>query len=182
MALGTILAGIGAASGVARAVQSFTEDDGGGDGPNRGTRLRKMFEDRLDRIQATDPGESAGFTAGVGALRDRMDTEAERDTEAAAARGLTGSQFELAQDEQRAEVLGEETRALLGRAQQRQDQRERSTLGLLMEASGFEEDIRARRQQRQDRRRSRLGQIAGSALQAGATIAASGGGGSGGGG
>jgi len=180
MALGTVLAGIGAASGVARAVSSFTGNDE--DGPNRGTRLRQMFEDRLDRIQDTDVTEDAGFTAGVGALRENLSDQAERDEEAAAARGLTGSAFEVAQDANRAEVLGQETRALLGRAQQRQDQREESTLQRLVQVSGLEEDIRSRRQRREDRRKSRLGQIAGQSLQAGAQIFAASPGGGGGGG
>lgn len=181
MALGTILAGIGAASSVARAAQSFG-DSGEDDGPNRGAVLRSMFEDRLSRIQDTDVTEDAGFTAGVGALRDQADDQAEQDEQAAAARGLTGSAFEVAQDANRAEALGEGTRALLGRAQQRQDRREESTLQRLVQVSGLEEDIRSRRQRREDRRRSRLGQIAGQSLQSGAQIFAASQGGGGGGG
>jgi len=189
MALGTILAGIGAAGSLAQGISALTDDgpdiDVGG-GPNRGSRLRELFESRVDRLRDQNAAQSATFRAGVGALQEQTEAQAERDESAAAARGLTGSAFEVAQDANRAEALGGETRRLLVDAERQQEERRQSALSNLVRSAGLEEDIRARRQQAQlqraemeQRRKGRLGQIAGSALQAGATIFASGGGGGG---
>lgn len=172
-ALSTILAGVGAASSLAKTAHSIWGEDEEEENENRGSRLRRMFEDRYERLRDRSPTESAAFQAGTSALREAVGREAERDEAEAAARGLTGSQYEVAQDANRAETLGRETRSLIGTAERRLAQDRQSALRGLAEGFAFEEDIRARRQRREDRRNSRLAKLAGSALQSGATVLAS---------
>ena len=129
----------------------------------------QLFEQRLQEAQRP-PTESTLFQAGQGALVDQLDEQEERDAQTATARGLTGSQFEIAQGGQRAEAAAQETRSLLVDAERAQEQQEQSALRGLLSPSQFEESRRARRQREEDRRRRFLGQLIGSALQAGTSI------------
>lgn len=179
MALGTILTAASAASSLASAASSIFGDDGGGSGRNRGSRLRGLFEDRLERIKSQDATETPTFTAGVGALQEQTERQAERDEAQAAARGLGGSQFAVAQDANRANAFARQTRQLLVDSERNRQRREQNALSGIVDATRLEDRVAARRQERESRRRGRLGQIAGQALQAGATIFAGSGGGGG---
>lgn len=185
--LGSIIPGPGtaigaAAGGVIGGISGLFGGDGGGGGggqqrQQRGDRLRSLFEDRVERLRQTSPTETASFQAGTGALQDIMGEQQRRDASAAAARGLSGSQFELAQQAQRTQTLGRQTRRLVGESERRLASDRQSALRGLLSASGFQADVEARRQRREARKTSRLADLAGTALQAGATIFASRGGG-----
>jgi hypothetical protein len=162
-----IIGGISAAGSLAQGISSLTGDD------DRGSRIRKIFEERYERLRDTSPAETGQFTAGVGALQEQADRQAETDASQAAARGLGGSQFAVAQDANRAEALGSSTRQLLGDSARSLQQRRQSTLGGLAEQANIQAEREARKQ-------SRLGQIAGTGLQAATRFALANGGGGGG--
>lgn len=173
---GTLIGGpaggaIGGALGRA-AGSAFDNDDRNGRRrrQRRGGKLRKLFEDRYDRLKKKSPTETATFRSGSSALREALGEQAERDASAAAARGLTGSAFELAQKGDRTEALASGMRRLVGESERRLTRDRESALRGILSAARFEEDVRARRQRRRDRRKSRLAQIVGSALEAGTTI------------
>lgn len=173
MALGTIAAISSIAASGLSATRALSDGGGGGDsGPNRGSRLRRLFEDRVERLRQESPADSTSFKAGLTALEEQNEQQEEQDEAAAAARGLTGSQFELAQQGNRARSFAMGAREVASGAERRLAQDRQSALRGLLEATGLEEDIASQRRRREDRRRSRLGQIAGSALQSGTQILA----------
>lgn len=176
MPIGTtaaILGGVSAAGSLASGLGSVFGDDEDS-GPDRGSRIRQIFEERYDRLRETSPTETEGFEAGLGALREQSQRQAETDEEQAAARGLEGSQFALAQDASRAEALANSTRNLVrGSAQGLQQRRQSALAGLLdAEQLGMQEDQFER--ELESRRQSRLGQIAGTGLQAATQFALAG--------
>jgi len=169
MALGTILAGVNAAAGLATAGKSLFSDD-----DKRGSRLRELYENRLQRLQEQSPAESSTFQAGASALQEEAEQQAERDRSAAVARGLGGSQLSVAQDQNRAEATASGLRDLIGTAERTlQQRRQQARAGLT--------DVLLSNRDAERRRESRLGQIAGSAFQSIPMLLGGPGGGSGGG-
>jgi hypothetical protein len=179
VAVSTILAGAAAAGSLARAGASiFGGDDN--EGPNRGRRLARLFESRLQEAEQKSPTESARYKAGRGALSDLLSEQRQRDEAAAAARGLGGSQFEVAQASKRAETLGKQTRRLVGEAESSLQRRRQNLRSALLRSEGLAADIAGRGKRREAREQRQLSQLLSGAFQS-AALASSGSGGAGGG-
>jgi hypothetical protein len=124
-------------------------------------RLRVLTDD-LEAARERSPTDTSFFDVGAAELQARTERQAEADAEQAAARGLTGSQFELAQDANRAQAQGEGLRSLLRSAEQvdRQEearlfeaqQRQRENLNALLSGQAQSFDRQQRRQQRAEGR------------------------------
>jgi hypothetical protein len=124
-------------------------------------RLRALTDD-LEAARERSPTDTSFFDVGAAELQAQTERQAESDAEQAAARGLTGSQFELAQDANRAEAQGEGLRSLLRSAEQvdRQEearlfeaqQRQRENLNALLSGQAQSFDRQQRRQQRAEGR------------------------------
>ena len=177
VALSTILAGAAAAGSLARAGASIFGDDE--EDPSRGKRLARLFESRLQEARQKSPTESARFKAGRGALSDLLSKQRQRDEAAAAARGLGGSQFEVAQGAKRAETLGKQTRRLVGEAESSLQRRRQNLRSALLRSEGLAADIAGRRKRREAREQRQLSQLLSGAFQS-AALASSGGGAGGG--
>jgi hypothetical protein len=185
MPIGTtaaIIGGASAAGSLASGLSSIFGDDDGAAEPKRGERIRQIFEERYQRLRDQSPGQTEQFTAGVGALRDQAEREARRDASQAAARGLEGSQFAVAQDESRARALAQSTRDLFQQSARSLQQRRQSALRGLAEQSNRLDQFDAEQRRLERRREGRLGEIAGAGLQAATQFALSGNGSGGGGG
>jgi hypothetical protein len=179
VAVSTILAGAAAAGSLARAGAFIFGGDDDNEGPNRGRRLASLFESRLQEAQQTSPTESARYKAGRGALSDLLSKQRQRDEAAAAARGLEGSQFEVAQQSRRAETLGKQTRRLLGEAESSLQRRRQNLRSALLRSEGLAADITGRKKRREAREQRQLSQLLSGAFQSAALAAGSGGAGGG---
>ena len=114
--------------------------------------LTERYESRLEE----SPTDTAFFETGVGQLQEQADRQADRDAQQAAARGLGGSQFELAQDANRARTQSDALRSLVRGAEemdnrneqraQRAVQRQRETLNALVSDQAQAERMRQARQ------------------------------------
>lgn len=182
MALGTILAATTAAATLGRTAHSIFSDDDEGGQSERGQRLRSLFEDRLETVQSRTPTETTSFRAQTGALRGALDRQAETDEEQAAARGLSGSAFEVSQDATRTRQLARGTRQAAATSASALRQQEQSALQGLLRAEGLAADLEARRRRAEQRRQSRLNELLSSGMRAAALAAGGGGTGGGGGG
>jgi hypothetical protein len=69
--------------------------------------------DRRDAALEASPTETAFFNTGATQLQEQAEEEADTDAAQAAARGLSGSQFEVAQDQARAEATSKGLRQLV---------------------------------------------------------------------
>jgi uncharacterized membrane protein YccC len=107
----------------------------GDDGPDPRKKAIERNRERLNTLTEKSPTETTTFNVGASELQERTDEEAERDASQAAARGLEGSQFAVAQDANRAQQYGEGLRSLLrtSSAQLRESRRNtRSRLNALL--------------------------------------------------
>jgi hypothetical protein len=89
-------------------------------------RLRALTSD-LEAARDRSPTETDIFQAGAGALQAQSERQARQDRQQSAARGLGGSQFAVALDENRARQQGEGLRALV-RAGAEADRRDEARL------------------------------------------------------
>ena len=152
-------AGIGGALGLA------TGFLGGGDGNSaRDRELQRNREalsnlvDRRDAALEAKPTETAFFQTGAAELQEQARRQADRDAQQAAARGLTGSQFEVAQDQARAEAASRGLRQLVADAErfdrqkeQRLDQQVQQQRSALAALASDQTQGRRQRQARQNR-------------------------------
>jgi len=88
-------------------------DDLDDDNRRMAQRFRSMFDDAQDDT----PTDSQFYRQGMAAARDEIDQQATRDDAAAAARGLSGSEFDIAQGAKRIRALAKTQRNLLTRAE-----------------------------------------------------------------
>jgi hypothetical protein len=87
------------------------------------SRLRGMYQDAEDK----NASNTQFYAQGMAQAREQTEGQATRDASQAAARGLSGSEFELAQDANRQEALAQTQRNLLTNSEQ-QLQQERARL------------------------------------------------------
>jgi hypothetical protein len=166
--VGSAVPGIGTAigAGVGGLVGAATGFFGGG---SEASPVRdRAIEENRKRLQALiqerkaaedrSPTDTTFFNTGVAELQEQAGRQADRDAAQAAARGLSGSQFELAQANSRRQTRAEALRGLLRssaqidrqqeRQAQRQVQRQRESLNALVSDQA----------QAQERRSARRGQ------------------------
>jgi len=97
---------------------------GGNDGSDireqaidRNRQALSRLTERRDEVLEEGPTDTEFFNAGASQLQEQAQEQADADAAQAAARGLTGSQFEVAQDQARAETRAEGLRSLLTEAE-----------------------------------------------------------------
>jgi len=141
---GPVGAGIGGAIGLA---SGFFGND---EGPNeRQKQLLKMLRERYNTAKQQGPTDTTFFTAGMSQAQERAREQSDRDASQAAARGLGGSQLEVALDQNRADQLGQTSRQVLTQSAKMNRQRERSALRALLQQSQAVSGAKRRRRQRQ---------------------------------
>jgi hypothetical protein len=156
---------IGAVGGLAT---GFFGGDGGSDTADRLAReneqLLSMLEQRFENVSAEDPLDTAAFGAQFSAAQEQAERQQERDTQAAAARGLVGSQFEIAQQGNRAGALAESTRSAAAQAERAQRQEEQSALSRLLQQRANLNRIRSGQAQREAQREQQQASLVGSSF------------------
>lgn len=157
---------IGAAIGGGLGLVSgfFSGDDGPSDELKRGNReLYEMLRERFQSVRGQDPTQTTLFQTAVGASQDRAERQAEVDASQAAARGLTGSQFEVAQDQARAQQMARTQRRALRTADEQQRRREQSALQALLSQRSNLNAVLGAEADREQRRAQTAGQAVGRA-------------------
>jgi hypothetical protein len=96
--------------------------------------LVNMLEGRYRTRQEQSATDTPLYESGMQQALERQREEANRDASQAAARGLQGSQFELAQDQQRSESLADFQQELLRGAVRSDRQRENQALQAMLNA------------------------------------------------
>ena len=188
--VGSVVPGVGTAigagvGGVLGAATGFF--GGGGDDDearqqaiSQNRNLLGMLEDRFRTKQMQGPTETTLYQAGMSQAQEQARRQAEADASQAAARGLTGSQYAVAQDANRQRQLGQAQRQLLAKSDRVQREEERAALRSLLQQRGalnnlIEGEAAAQRQGNLQR-----AQLAQGALSTAGQIALSGGSGGGG--
>lgn len=102
--------------------------------------LRALLDLRLRTADgdATNPTRSATYAAGLGALRDATAAQTNRDAGAAAARGMTGGTFELAQAAERTRAAGAQQRDLMATSAAEAERRQAALLQMVMAAQAMQ--------------------------------------------
>lgn len=140
--IGSVVPGVGTAigAGVGAVGGALTGFFGGDDGPSEREKalaenreMLGMLESRFQAAEQRDPTDTTLFEAGSSAATERAREQRQTDAGQAAARGLTGSQFEVAQAQQRQQQLGNQRRQLLVQGDQVQRQQERQALQSLLQ-------------------------------------------------
>jgi hypothetical protein len=173
VAISTILGGAAAAGSLIRAGTSLFGDSDSS-GSNRGDRLSGLIEKRFENIKGQSATDSPLFQAGKAALTDQVRDQAERAEARLAARGLGGSQLEVALSGERADALTKGVRKLVTESERLRQRREEGALSRLLQAESLGADIDQRRRRADERRRRRVSSSLKAALQ-GATMAIGGG-------
>jgi len=155
--VGTAIGGaVGLASGF------FGGDGGGSSARDRAIqRNRESLRALTDRHQARleeSPTDTAFFQAGVGQLREQANRQADRDAQQAAARGLAGSQFELAQDASRAGTQADALRSLVRGAEEIDNRNERQAQQAVQRQRESLNALVSDQARAQSRRQARQGQ------------------------
>lgn len=190
-ALGSVVPGIGNAVGAAvgGAVGflggAFSGDDEMSPARRRAIQenrqLFEMLQSRYRNIEGRSPSESTFFQAATTQAREQAERQQQRDASQAAARGLGGSQFEVAQAAQRQAELGEQQTQAIGQAAVNQRQREQQALQSMLRQRGNLDQLisgKAKLQAQQElARQQQLQQSLAGLGQTLATMGASGGGG-----
>lgn len=117
---------------------------------------QRILADIFGRLEETEgPASStATFTTGAATIRDELGRVREADAQGAAARGLTGSSFEVAQGGERNRSLVEALRGLLGDAERTQIAERGQLLSLASNLVGQGSSLAARQQAAADQRRA----------------------------
>lgn len=127
---------------------------------------RRQILGRLQQRAMGSPTQNPLYQAGMGELGDQLDDRRREDDARAAARGMAGSEYELAQGQNRTEALAQGQRGLMADAAQMQQQ----DLGRLMAGMRDQDRNFWRKRELQSRRRGQilnaLGSVAGSAAMA----------------
>jgi hypothetical protein len=104
-------------------------------------QLGGLFSNELAASGRYNLGQSQFFRQGLASLQDILSRQAESDAGAAAARGMSGGTFELAQLGQRNELLGRTTGELLSGAEQIQAARRQAALAGLLQVQGLRQGL-----------------------------------------
>lgn len=182
--LSTLAAGAGLASAGVGLYNKLTQDGDGDRSP--AARQRQQILERLQRSyeqgQNQSPAQSAHFQASTAQLRRQNERQKNRDEAQAAARGLEGSQFEVAQNAVRARTMAQGQQRALGQSARIQNQKQQRRLGHLMTGLNQQDANYWRRREEKVRRRGQILNALGSAAQSAAIVGSNFTGGSGGGG
>ena len=158
----TIAPGIGTAIGGALGLATgfFGGSDGNSARDRELQRNREALANLVDRRDAAldaSPTDTALFQTGATELQEQAKRQADRDASAAAARGLEGSQFEVAQDQARAEAVSRGLRSLVADAErfnrkreQRLDQQVQRQRSALASLAGAQTQATRRREARRN--------------------------------
>ncbi len=92
-----------------------------------------MLQSNFNRLQGQRAGNTAAFQSGRAELGDVIERQARADSGAAAARGLTGSSFEIGQAANRARALGAGTGRLLAGSERILSADRRAAAGRLLQ-------------------------------------------------
>lgn len=144
--VGGVLGGIGGLFG------------GGGDdrleqAQQRQAELADFVRQRFLEAERTDPQETQLFQTGRSQMREQLDRQRQQDIGQAAARGLRGTEFEVAQAGQRAQAAGQTLRGLTADAAQQQEGRRRQLLQQLLQTTGAAANIEMQRGRLDQQRR-----------------------------
>ena len=189
--VGSVVPGVGTAigAGVGGVLGAATGFFGGGDDDDDEARqqaisqnrnLLGMLEDRFRTEQMQGPTDTTLFAAGMSQAQEQARRQAEADASQVAARGLTGSQFAIAQDANRQRQLARTQRQLLAKSDRVQREEERAALRSLLRQRSTLNNLLAGKADAQDRSDLQRAQLAQGALSTAGQIALSGGGGGGG--
>jgi uncharacterized membrane protein YccC len=126
-AIGTQFGGPGIGTAIGAGAGFLSGFLGGDDSPGPREKAIERSRERLKALTEKSPTETTTFNVGATELQERADEEAERDASQAAARGLEGSQFAVAQDANRARQYGEGLRSLLRTSDARLRESRRNT-------------------------------------------------------
>ena len=140
---GPVGIGIGAGAGF---LSGFLGDDSS---PRE--KAVQRTRENLKSLVNKSPTDTTTFNVGATQLQEQNREQARRDASQAAARGLSGSQFEVSQDANRAEQMGKGIQSLLrtsSRRLQGRRQNARSQLNALLEGRAQAEARRNRAVQR----------------------------------
>lgn len=99
----------------------------------RNESLLSMLQRNVESLGAQRAGDTAEFSAGRAELESTIEQQASRDSGSAAARGLSGSGFEIGQAANRARALGRGTSSLLATSESRLSQDRRAALARLLQ-------------------------------------------------
>ena len=131
---------------------------------NETLALRKLIQGRLTALDGTRPTQSAAYLSRVGAASDAMRSQAEADQRDAAARGLSGSTYELAQSANRSGGLLAAMRAASADAEGQQQVQGMGLLQMLLGAQGMVNQDRYQREAQRQQQNALLGQLLGTAV------------------
>ena len=127
-----------------------TQDDLGLEGRRT---LHQLLQQQL--TQARQPaGSSTSFHTARASLSQALDDRARVDAQSAAARGLTGTNFELAQQNNRNKAFVQGLRGVLADESNRNQATQAQTLSQLLSLQGLTEQAGVRQQALQDRNRA----------------------------
>jgi hypothetical protein len=140
----------------------FGGDDGGSPARDRAIQRNReslrALTDRYETRLEESPTETAFFQTGVGQLQEQADRQSDRDAAQAAARGLGGSQFELAQDANRAQTQSEALRSLVRGAEEMDNRNEQRALQNMQRQREALNALVSDQARMQDRRQAQQGQ------------------------
>lgn len=118
-------------------------------------QLRDVLAGTFRDVQSQTPVESTLFKTGYGTLRDLLIANSQQDAAQAAARGLGGGEFAIAQGAERNNMAGRFLRTLLGQADASLQNRQQAATSNLMGAQGAVNNLRAVRYQTEEENRRR---------------------------
>jgi hypothetical protein len=113
--------------------------------------LRGRFKERADELEGQDLTGTARYQQGQAALRRMLERQRDQDAAAAAKRGLTGSEYEIAQASERQDTRAQGQRKLLTDSERFLEDRRRRALGRLLESQGLYNQAAGTRAQQQQR-------------------------------
>lgn len=162
---GPIGAAIGGGVGLVSGFFGGDEEEGVPDETIReNEELLGMLRDRFQAARNRSPTETTLFEAGTTAQQERQERQADRDASQAAARGLTGSQFELAQDASRSQQAASSQRDLLVQSDRVQREEERQALQSMLQQRANLNNLQVEQSTRQARQNQRQNQMASQAV------------------
>lgn len=135
----------------------------------RNEKLLAMLQANVDRLGGLTASSTAEFASGRGELEDTIGRQAQRDVGSAAARGLTGSGFEIAQGANRARALGRGTASLLATSETRLSLDRRAAANRLLQGFSIAGQTDLALLQASDQRAAATSQAISSGVQAAAT-------------
>lgn len=103
----------------------------------RNEALLKMLNSYNTEAQNADPLDSQHYRTGLAEMNDEVQDQAGRDAGSAARRGLTGSEYELAQAANRTRAMVGGRRGLLADSERVIEQRKRDALARLLQGYGI---------------------------------------------